>query len=187
MYCARFSMSSSDSVPATLVMLPASLVRRFALKSASCFFDVLVLLPGDARNLVLAGEAAEVAHRAQHVVGLLPAARHLRRVGLEAARRLLLLREIVGERQHVVARRACAAIGSICGSWRRPSLKSLQLRGRCSARSGRRGSDTADSPSCRSGHGTPRRRRPCRRCSAPRRRRRRRLCTRDRGQRRDLR
>ena len=37
MYCARFSMSSSDSVPATLVMLPASLVRRLALKSASCF------------------------------------------------------------------------------------------------------------------------------------------------------
>ena len=37
MYCDRFSMSSSDSVPATLVMLPASLVRRFALKSASCF------------------------------------------------------------------------------------------------------------------------------------------------------
>ena len=37
MYCDRFSMSSSDSVPATLVMLPASLVRRFTLKSASCF------------------------------------------------------------------------------------------------------------------------------------------------------
>ena len=30
-------MSSSESVPATLVMFPASLVRRLALKSASCF------------------------------------------------------------------------------------------------------------------------------------------------------
>lgn len=37
MYCDRFSMSSSDSVAETLVMFPASLVRRFALKSASCF------------------------------------------------------------------------------------------------------------------------------------------------------
>ena len=32
MYCDRFSMSSSDSVPATLVMLPASLVRRLRLE-----------------------------------------------------------------------------------------------------------------------------------------------------------
>src|SRR5437763_7453103 len=37
MYCARFSMSVSESVLATLVMLPASLVRWRALKSLSCF------------------------------------------------------------------------------------------------------------------------------------------------------
>ena len=37
MYCARFSMSASDSVLATLVMLPASLVRCRVLKSLSCF------------------------------------------------------------------------------------------------------------------------------------------------------
>src|SRR5450755_3862102 len=41
MYCDRFSMSLSDSVPATLVMLPASLVRRRALKSASCLITYL--------------------------------------------------------------------------------------------------------------------------------------------------
>ena len=35
-YCARFAMSSSDSVRATLVMLPASLVRVRFLKSRSC-------------------------------------------------------------------------------------------------------------------------------------------------------
>jgi len=37
MYSAMFSMSWSDSVCATLVMLPASLVRRLCLKSWSCF------------------------------------------------------------------------------------------------------------------------------------------------------
>jgi len=45
MYCDRFSMSSSDSVAETLVMLPASLVRRFALKSASCFLTYAYCWP----------------------------------------------------------------------------------------------------------------------------------------------
>ena len=63
--------------------------------------DVVVLLPGDARYLVLPDELALVAHRAQHLVGLLAARHHLGAVGDEAVRRLLLLREIVGDRQHV--------------------------------------------------------------------------------------
>src|SRR5438067_8247374 len=37
MYCARFSMSVSESVLATLVMLPASLVRWRVLNADSCF------------------------------------------------------------------------------------------------------------------------------------------------------
>ena len=46
-------MSSSDSVRATLVMLPASLVRRWSLEVLELLDDVLVVLPGDARDLVL--------------------------------------------------------------------------------------------------------------------------------------
>jgi hypothetical protein len=56
-------MSCALSVLATLVMLPASLVRA-RLEVGQLLDDVLIVLPGDARNLVLAGEAAEMAHRA---------------------------------------------------------------------------------------------------------------------------
>src|SRR5437867_940028 len=52
---------------------------------------VSVLLTGNARNLVLPDEIAEVTHRAQHLVRLLLAGGYLRGVGLEAIRRLLLL------------------------------------------------------------------------------------------------
>src|SRR3989454_6346480 len=45
--------------------------------------DVFVVLPGDARDLVLAGEAAQVAHGAQRLVRLGPAARGASFVGLE--------------------------------------------------------------------------------------------------------
>ena len=98
-------MSWSDSVPATLVMLPASLVRRLRLEVLQLLHDVLVVLPGDARDLVLPDEAAEVAHRAQHLVRLLAARpRPWRASALKPIRRRLLLRELVGQREHVVAR-----------------------------------------------------------------------------------
>src|SRR5207302_9612858 len=45
--------------------------------------DVFVVLPGDARNLVLAGEAAQVAHAAQRFVRLGLAARSANIVDLE--------------------------------------------------------------------------------------------------------
>ena len=79
MYCARLSMSSSDNVPATLVMLPASLVRRFALKSASCFFTYSYFCPATRGISFWPGELAEVTHRAQHLVRFLLAERDLGR------------------------------------------------------------------------------------------------------------
>ena len=63
-------MSFALSVLATLVMLPASLVRVLRLEVGELLDDVGVVLAGDARNLVLAQEAAQVAHRAQGFVGL---------------------------------------------------------------------------------------------------------------------
>src|SRR4029078_5213557 len=73
--------------------------------------DVGVVLPGDARDLVLAEEAAEVAHRAQRLVRRRAPQPGLGGVGLERLRRRLLLREVVGERSHLVARQ-------VLGHWR---------------------------------------------------------------------
>ncbi len=121
-------MSCSLSVLATLVMLPASLVRLRALKSLQLLDDVVVVLAGDARDLVLAQEAAEVAHRAQRLVGLHLARRGLLGVDLEGLRLRLLRGEEVGQIAHVVARQVRLTIGFICGSLRRPSLKSCSCR-----------------------------------------------------------
>ena len=64
-------MSSSESVLDTLVMLPASLVRRPVLEVAELLDDVVVVLAGDARESRSGPEAAEVAHGAQRLVDLL--------------------------------------------------------------------------------------------------------------------
>ncbi len=126
-YCARFSMSSSDSVLVDARHVAGIVGAPLRLEVRELLLDVFVVLPRDARNFVLADEIAAVAHRAQHLVGLASAGRNLGRIRLEAGGRLLLLREVIGERQHV-ARSSVAAIGLINGSLRRPSLKSLSSR-----------------------------------------------------------
>ena len=97
-------MSASDSVAATLVMLPASLVRRRALKSASCFLMYCGHWPATRRNLVLPDKAAEVAHRTEDRVGSLPAGLDLGGIHLEFDRGLFLRGEKLAQQRHVLGR-----------------------------------------------------------------------------------
>ena len=78
-------MSWSLSVFDTLVMFPASFVRC-GLEVPQLLDDVFVVLACHARNLVLSGESAEVAHRAQRLVGFGLAAHGTGGVGLEGRR-----------------------------------------------------------------------------------------------------
>src|SRR6266853_1250384 len=66
---------------------------------------VLGVLARDARNLVLPLHAAQVAHGAQHLVGLFLPARDARRVRPERERLRLLRGEVVREIEHVLARK----------------------------------------------------------------------------------
>ena len=151
-------MSSSDKVRATLVMLPASLVRVRALKSCELLDDVVVVLAGDARDLVLAREAAEVAHRAQRLVGLALAARRaFAASALNGGGARLLRREEVGERRACRRGVRSFAIGDICGSLRRPSLKSLQLEVEVARGLAGEDRELRRRPNCRSGRGRRRR------------------------------
>src|SRR5258708_6952226 len=70
--------------------------------------DVFVVLPGDARDLVLAGEAAQVAHGAERFVRLGLAARGASFVGLEAGGARLLGGEERREIEHIFPRQRCS-------------------------------------------------------------------------------
>src|SRR5262245_35359955 len=67
---------------------------RARLEGLELLDDVLGVLACDPRDLVLPLHASQVAHGAQDLVGLLLAARHARRVGLERDRLRLLRREV---------------------------------------------------------------------------------------------
>ena len=120
-------MSASLNVCATLVMLPASLVALARLEVAQLLDDIVVLLARHPRDLVLAGKAAQVAHRAQGFVGLGLAELDLRRVRLEGRGRRLLRRKVVGDVEHVVARQGLGHRRHL-RVLRRPSLKSRSCR-----------------------------------------------------------
>src|SRR5882762_3492295 len=95
-------MSCSVTVWATLVMLPASLARA-RLEGFELLDHVLGVLARDTRNLVLPLHAAQVAHGAQHLVGLFLPARDARRVRPERERLRFLRGEVFGEIEHVLA------------------------------------------------------------------------------------
>ena len=99
MYCDRFSMSASDSVRGDAGHVAGIVGPPSRLEVGQLLLDVLRPLAGDARNLVLADEAAEVAHRAEHRVGNLAARLDLGGVGLELDRRLLLRGEKLAEQR----------------------------------------------------------------------------------------
>lgn len=73
------------------------------LEGFQLFDDVFVLLAGDAWNLVLAGEAAEVAHRAQGFIRLGLAQHDFGVVALKGGRPGRLRRIEVGDIDHVLA------------------------------------------------------------------------------------
>src|SRR5712691_10520122 len=68
---------------------------------------VLWVLAGDARNLVLPGESSQMAHGAQHLLGLLLAAGDARRIRAERDGLRLLRGEVIGKIEHVFARELC--------------------------------------------------------------------------------
>src|SRR5216684_7267770 len=70
--------------------------------------DVFVVLPGDARDLVLAGEAAQVAHGAERLVRFGLAARGANFVGLEPGGARLLGGEERCEIEHIFPRQRCS-------------------------------------------------------------------------------
>src|SRR5438128_10515890 len=71
--------------------------------AASCLeveellFDVLGILSSDTRNLVLPHDAAEMPHRAEHLIGLFATGIYIRAVGLNLDRSLLLRRKDLPE------------------------------------------------------------------------------------------
>ena len=140
----RFSMSCSLSVFDTLRHVAGVVGALARLEVAQLLDDVVVVLARDARDLVLAREAAEVAHRAQRLVGLRACrARPSRGSALKAVRRRLLRGEVV--RPGRACRRAIRSFDH-----RRhlrvaaPAfLEVAAAAGRGSARSGRRGSGTS--------------------------------------------
>jgi hypothetical protein len=85
-------------------MLPASLVRRLAFEIAQLLLHVLGVLTGDARDLVLPDEAAQVAHWAEKPFSeiFLPASTRAAS-GLKCDRQRLLRCKEIAERNHVVA------------------------------------------------------------------------------------
>src|SRR5438876_84829 len=78
---------------------------RARLEGFELLDHVLRVLARDARNLVLPLHAAQVAHGAQHLVGLFLPARDARRVRPERERLRLLRGEVVREIEHVLARK----------------------------------------------------------------------------------
>src|SRR5712691_7794929 len=78
---------------------------RARLEGFELLDHVLGVLARDARNLVLPLHAAQVAHGAQHLVGLFLPSRDARRVRSERERLRLLRGEVVREIEHVLARK----------------------------------------------------------------------------------
>src|SRR6266581_1123552 len=74
---------------------------RARLEGLKLLDHVLGVLAGNARNLVLPGEASQVTHGAQHLFGLLPAAGDARRVRREGDGPRFLRGEVLGEIEHV--------------------------------------------------------------------------------------
>src|SRR5437879_11322391 len=75
---------------------------RARLEGFELLDHVFRVLAGDARNLVLPGESPQVAHGAQHLVGLLLAAGDARGVGPEGNGLRFLRGEVLGEIEHVL-------------------------------------------------------------------------------------
>src|SRR5437879_13755550 len=95
--CQTMLLKRSEVVPEILDVLVAQRARHAGhaarvvgphatLEVPELLDGVFVVLPGDARDLVLAGEAAQVAHGAQRLVRLGLAARGTSFVGLERGR-----------------------------------------------------------------------------------------------------
>src|SRR6267143_297534 len=80
---------------------------RARLEGLELLDHVLGVLAGDARNLVLPCESSQVAHGAQHLLGLLPAAGDARGVRAERNGLRLLRGEVVGKIEHIFARERC--------------------------------------------------------------------------------
>src|SRR6266496_1626591 len=75
---------------------------RARLEGLELLDHVLGVLAGNARNLVLPGEASQVTHGAQHLFGLLPAAGDARRVGPKGNGLRFPRGEVLGEIEHVL-------------------------------------------------------------------------------------
>ncbi len=63
------------------------------------------MLAGDSGGFVLPGESAQMAHRAEHLRRLRPARRDLSGIGPEAGPARRLCRIVLGEIEHVLARK----------------------------------------------------------------------------------
>ena len=140
MYCARFSMSASERDRRRSSCCRHRSCARLALKSAELLLDVVVLLPGDARYLVLPDELALVASGTstssdffRPATTLAPSAAKPFGVGF--------CFEIVGDRQHVRLRerRGDRIHRRVLAS---PLREVTQLQSRCSARSAPQGPET---------------------------------------------